>query len=480
MNPFFAKPQSTSDVGLKRAKTARLRREIFVLAWPAIMEMLLQTMVWNVDTAFMGRVGAEAVAAVGVGGMVYWTVLWAFGGLGAGVTAMVARAVGAGRPDAARAAASQALRLAFACGLAVSAAALVGGPRIVALTSLPESTRQLAVLYLRTLALGAPIYLPAIIAFSVIRSTGDTRTPMVITGLINLLNIVLAWFLVFGHGGLRPMGLAGSAIAAVTSQVLGAVVALTWLFASPRGIGLRPSHLFARGGSASELVRLSVPSGFESLLMDGARTMGTFFLTTLGSAAAAASYVAANAEAISYMPGYGFAVAAGILAGQKLGAGDEEGAREAVRQSLLIGMSIMGAFGLIFIAFPSVFVRIFTAEAGVVLMASQCLRVTGFAQPFMATTDILCGSLRGAGDTKTPLLITLGGAWALRVPLTFIFIVLLHLPVYYAWVAMLIEWSVRAFISIRVFRTGKWLKTRVRLDGSSAEPAGIADAAGKA
>ena len=453
--------------GLRRAEGARLRREIFLLAWPAILEMLLHTMVWNVDTAFMGRVGAEAVAAVGVGGMVYWTVIWAFGGLGTGVTAMVARAVGAGRSDAARGAAGQAIRLAFACGLAITLAALAGAPRILDLTRLPESTRHLGTIYIRIIAVGAPIYLPAMAALAVIRSTGDTRSPMVITGLINLTNIVLAWFLVFGHGGFRPMGVAGSAIAAVTSQIAGSVIALAWLFSAPRGLRLRPLDLFSKGGSAAELVRLSLPSGFESLMMDGARTMGTFFLTILGSAAAAASYVAANAEAVSYMPGYGFAVAAGILAGQKLGAGDEEGAREAVRQSLLVGMTVMGAFGLLFVAIPSAFIRIFTAEAGVVTMASQCLRITGFAQPFMATTDILCGSLRGAGDTKTPLLITLGGAWALRVPLTFLFIVLFHWPVYAAWVAMLIEWAVRAAISVRVFRAGRWLKTRVRLPSAT-------------
>ncbi len=477
MNPSLSKTQPIKEVGLRRAKLSRLRREIFFLAWPAIMELVLHTLVWNVDTAFMGRVGAEAVAAVGIGGMVYWTVIWAFGGLGTGVTAMVARAVGAGRQDAARASASQAIRLAFACGLAVGLAVLAGAPWILARTSLPESTRALGALYMRTVALGAPVYLPAIVALSVIRSTGDTRSPMVITGLINLTNIVLAWFLVFGHGGFRPMGVAGSAVAAVTAQVFGSVVALVWLFVAPRGIRLRPADLFARVGSAKELVRLSIPSGFESLMMDGARTVATFFLTTLGSAAAAASYISANAEAVSYMPGYGFAVAAAILAGQKLGAGDEEGAREVVKQCLLIGMVVMGGFGLLFIAVPSVFIRVFTAEAGVVLMASQCLRVTGFAQPFMATTDILCGSLRGAGDTKTPLLITLGGAWALRVPLTFIFIVLLRLPVYYAWVAMLIEWSVRAMISIRVFRTGRWLKTRVRLETAGAV---TAEAAGRA
>lgn len=176
---------------------------------------------------------------------------------------------------------------------------------------------------------------------------------MVITGLINLTNIVLAWFLVFGHGGFRPMGVAGSAVAAVTAQVFGSVIALVWLFVAPRGIRLRPADLFARVGSAKELVRLSIPSGFESLMMDGARTVATFFLTTLGSAAAAASYISANAEAVSYMPGYGFAVAAAILAGQKLGAGDEEGAREVVKQCLLIGMVVMGGFGLLFIAVPS-------------------------------------------------------------------------------------------------------------------------------
>ncbi|MHB8928774.1 MAG: MATE family efflux transporter [Bacillota bacterium] len=138
MNPSVSKTQPIEEVGLRRSKLSRLRREIFFLAWPAIMEMILHTLVWNVDTAFMGRVGAEAVAAVG-----------------------------AGRQDAARASASQAIRLAFACGLAVGLAVLAGAPWILARTSLPESTRALGALYMRTVALGAPVYLPAIVALSV-------------------------------------------------------------------------------------------------------------------------------------------------------------------------------------------------------------------------------------------------------------------------------------------------------------------------
>ncbi|HEY3315050.1 MAG TPA: MATE family efflux transporter [Bacillota bacterium] len=456
---------------VKNENVNRLRREIFLLAWPAIIELILHTLVWNVDTAFMGRVGADAVAAVGNGGQVYWTVIWAFGGLGTGVTALVARAIGAGRRDAATGSAAQALRLAFFCGLAVMVTAFLGAGRVMGLTSLPAATQASAATYIRILAMGAPVYLPAMIALSAIRATGDTRTPMFVTGLLNVVNIILAWGLVFGHFGNQPLGVIGSALAAVLAQVFGAGLALAWVFSPRCRLGLRLSQLTRGRGPSGELARLSLPSGVESLTMDTARTFGMFFVTALGSVASAASYVSMNAEAFSFMPGYGFAVAASILAGQKLGAGDEAGAKEAVRQCLVVGMAVMGGIGLFFLAVPSLFVRIFTGEPAVVRMASQCLRVAGFAQPLMAVTDILCGSLRGAGNTRTPLFITMGGAWLVRVPLTFVLVAWLKLPVYYAWVAMLADWGARAVVTFLVFRTGRWLKTRVRVGAPAPESA---------
>ncbi|MCL6580847.1 MAG: MATE family efflux transporter, partial [Firmicutes bacterium] len=296
---------------------AAVRREIIRLAWPAVVEMLLHMGIWMADVVMVGRLGASALGAVGVAGQIYWTLVPLCGSVGVALTAMVARRVGAGRSDEAAEVAGQGLTLAVAGGLLLAAGLWAGAPALFGLTELDAGTAALGVVYLRTVCLNAPLVVGGMALAGVVRAFGDTRTPMLVTVFANVLNVLAGYSLIFGKLGLPALGVRGSALAAVVAQSLGPLL-LAGLVASGR---VRARVAWRRFGrperrTAGRILRLALPAGLESMFVEGARMVGVLAISSLGALAVAGHEVTAVTESLSFMPGYGFAVAASILVGQ--------------------------------------------------------------------------------------------------------------------------------------------------------------------
>ena len=204
------------------------------------------------------------------------------------------------------------------------------------------------------------------------------------------------------------------------------------------------------------ILRLSIPAGLSNLLMDSARTLTIFFIASTGAITLASHQVASTAESLSFMPGYGFAIATSILTGQSLGRQQPDQAVRSARGAWILSGLVMGGMGLIFFLFPNLIVRLFTDDPTVIPLAAQCLRIAGLIQIPMATTEVFIGVLRGAGDTRTALKITAIGAWLIRVPLCYLAIFVWQLGLTAVWYIMLVEWSVRAVLLLRVFHRGHW------------------------
>ncbi len=437
------------------------RKEILALAWPAIMEMSLHMIAWIVDTAMVGRLGAAELSAVALGGQVYFSSAFVLGAVGVGVTALVARCKGENDLIGATHTTEHGLFLALSLGLLLTAIMLPNAHRIYALAGTEPAVTALGTSYVRTISMAALIYLPTMAANGAMRGLGDTRGPLMVTVVTNLVNVAGDYLLIFGHFGFPRLGVTGAAWALVAGKACGGILAL-YLLSRREDVRLRISHMIRPNSTTlKRIIRISVPVGVETILRDGARTISTFMIAAMGTVTLAAHQVTVTAESLSFMPGYGFAIAASIITGQSLGAGCAERAEEGTKEAWLLGLTIMSVMGLIFFIFPQQIIRLFTADPQVVELGSRCLRIAAFMQPFISTSDVFSGALRGAGDTRTAMYISAFGSWAIRVPLVLLGVYVLDLSLAGIWVIILIEIAVRALLARSVFQKGRWKQISV-------------------
>lgn len=443
-------------------RPGEIRRAVFRLAVPAVLEMILHMFMWVMDTALVGRLGSGPLAAAALGGQVFYTAVFVFGAVGVGAMALVARHSGARHREEASRAAGQAILLAFVLGMAGMFAVRSAAPWVFALATLSPDITALGMDYVRVLSLGTPLMVVILVANGVLRGRGDTKSPFYVTLLTNIIGPVLQYALIFGAGPFPRLGLYGAALAPVIAWVLGLIMALGIVFGVTGKPATTLAHVFSWAPRDMwRLARLSLPAAFESLLMDGARTANIAIIGVLGSSAIAANQIAATCESLSFMPGHGFAIASSIIAGQALGAGEPAYARRGAYESWRVAAGVMGLVGFTYVLFARAYVGLFTQEAPVLALGASALMVAGFAQVFVATTEVLTGALRGAGDTRTSMLITLLGTWLIRVPATFLVARRFGLGLQAVWVVMLVDWAIRAIFASVWFRMGKWEKVKV-------------------
>ena len=308
----------------------------------------------------------------------------------------------------------------------------------------------------------SPSFLASALMFlgmGALRGAGDTRTPMLVMVIVNVVNILVAWACIYGAGPIPALGVAGSAIGAAVARSIGGAIILGVLLRGKAGLRLRPSALRLDLVQARRILNIGIPAGIETLLMRFGQTAYAMVVAGLGTAAFAAHQLALTSESLSYMPGFGFAVAATTLVGQGLGARDPRRAEHGGYESLRLSIIVMAAMGVAFILFAPQFIGLFTSDPEVIELGIWPLRLVAFSQPALACAMVLFGGLRGAGDTRRTLLITGLGLWFVRVPLA----LLLAGPfgLIGAWVAMGLDINVRGLAMFLRYRSGRWKELRV-------------------
>lgn len=456
-------PAAPALTGPVTAPTRRaIRREVFRLAWPAILEMCLHMGVWMCDVAMVGRLGATALSATALSGQIFWGTMMLLWGLGIGVTSIVSRRVGEGNLREAARTGAQGLFVGLLAGLVGGAIIWVLAPSLFALTGLGPEVVATGTTYLRILTRAAPFLVLSTVMGGILRAHGDTRTPMLVVALVNTINVVGDYALIFGHFGLPALGVRGAAIASLTAQVIGAVVLAALLFGGALRVRLTVAAVFRPDWLIIvRILRLSIPASLESMFVDLARTVSVFAVASLGAVAVASHEVTCTTESLSFMPGYGFAIAATILVGQNLGAGQPERARATVAEAARIALWFMGSVGVLFLFFPRPLVSIFTNDPAIIDLAATCLRVSAFAQATMALHGVYSGALRGAGDTRTPMLISGITSWGFRVALTFVAIFVFDLGLPWVWGIMALDYALKLAWVAAAYRRGRWLRVTV-------------------
>ena len=445
---------------------------VLSLAWPAIVEQIMITMVQYVDTAMVGTLGSGATAAVGLTASTTWMFNGFLNAAAVGFSVQVAQHIGAGREREARSVTWQALKFVVLFGvlLAVLAAAL--SFPLPALLGAEKAIRADATVYFCIIGIALPFNFCSVMLSSILRCAGDMRTPMVLNLLINVFNIILNFLLiyptrpaaVFGVAVTLPgagLGVAGAALGSAFSMMIVSLLYLLVIFRGRRGplhISLKERFRFERACLRTAL-RLGMPVALERTLMSTANIVITGVISSIGTAAVAANHLAVTAESVSYMPAFGVASAGTTLVGQALGAKRKDLALRFSRITTYIGIMIMtlAGAGLFFLA-PQL-ISIFSTDPEVMALGAQVLRIVAFAEPLFAASIVVTGVLRGAGDAKVPFIISLITMWGVRITLSLLLAP--QLGLIGVWIAMAVELIVRGMIFMFRLYSNRWLNIQL-------------------
>jgi len=253
------------------------------------------------------------------------------------------------------------------------------------------------------------------------------------------------------------MGVQGAAVGTSAAFFVASLAILIILASGRLSVRLRIRDIFPLKISVvKRIFRLALPSGVEELLKSSSNLLVTFMLTGLGSTAYAAHQVALSVESISFMPGFGFAIAASILVGQNLGAGQPKEAEQSVWTAVKYAVLVMTTMGLIFFFFSRQVVSVFTNQQDVLDLAAQAIRIGAFEQTTLAVQMVLAGALRGAGDTRWPMYLAVIGNMVIRVPLVYVVLEVFHLGLAWVWVVTVLQWLILSLLVLWRFFKGRW------------------------
>lgn len=436
-------------------------RIVWSLAWPVIVTMLSESLVGLVDMLMVSRLGSQSVAAVGVGAQVLGGVSVTMTAVATGTLALVARMVGARRPREAERVLGQSITGAFLLALlAVVPVVLLARPLVHAFGT-EEAVADLGAAFVRIVMFSIPASSVIFVVASALRGAGDTRTPLLVGLVVNALNVLGNWVFIFGHAGFPAMGVRGSGLATTVAFGAGMLLALGLLARGRLRLRLRAEDLPPQPALLRRVLGIGTPAALEQLLMQ----VGFFVYLTLasryGTDALAAYFIGVRILAISFLPGFGFAAAAAALVGQSLGAGSPATAERAGWLATWMAVALMSATGVIAFAFAEPIARLFSDQPPVVDATVSFIHMLAIAQPLMAIDFTLGGALRGAGDTRFPLVTVLVAFFGCRLGYAWVVSSVLGLGLAWLWSSLLGDYVARVALKAWRFRGGAWKSIRI-------------------
>jgi multidrug resistance protein, MATE family len=443
--------------------TESMTRQVFRIAWPVVLENFLQTLLGLVNLWMIARIGVDAIAGAGNAQQYLMVGLAGLGAVGMGSSVLISHSIGAGDSRTAERVARQAVTLGLVFSLVLSLAGyFFAYPANLVLGVTPE-VAEIGAAYLRIIAGTSVGMVGMILMGAVIRGTGDSRTPMQITLVANVLSAAISYWLIFGGLGVEPLGVTGAAWGMGLARVAGAGI-LLWILVSGR-VRIR---LAGRAGWLPNLsvikrmLGIGLPSAAEQLLISGGFLVLTGIIAQLGTNVLAAHRIVFQFLSISGMLNMGFGVAATTLVGMQMGAKRPDLAEQVNWIAMRMGMAITSVALVAFWFFGEPLMLLFApGEPEVVHYGAQTLKVVAFAQPFFAISNIVSGSLRGAGDTRMPMYLAALGMWLIRLPGSYFFGLTLQLGLVGVYGATVLDAAFRSVLYVRRFQAKGWHKLDV-------------------
>lgn len=432
-------------------------KDVIFLAFPAVGEMILYMTLGVLDTIMVGQYGGNiSVSAVGLGTEIIYTFsnIFIAVGITIGITSLVARNYGAKNIKLAEEYATVGFFIGLVLSLLISCGLFYFSTNILKIAGAKDQVLTLGQTYIKFGSIGIFFTMLMSMLNGILRGYGNTKIPLLVSVLINIINLTLDWGLIFGHLGLPKWGVKGAAIATSTAQFFGFLFILIYIIFKSK-IKLRPkSLLHINRESPLRLLKLAIPSSMQEGAFSLSKLMGTFIIMHLGAISFAANQIAISIESLSFMPGWGFGVAATTLVGQKIGQKQFDKAKEYAYTCTILGVFTMFLCSLLFILAPRFLIMLFikSSEVEVIKLGTLCLMIASLEQVPMAVSMILGGALKGAGDTKTPFAISMFSNWIIRLPLMYYFIYVIKLSVVYAWWITTLQWVVDGLLVFLLFK----------------------------
>lgn len=442
-------------------KNRPLKRKILKLAWPTIIENILETTVGFVDSLMIAGVGLYAVGGVGIANAVINVYIAIFIALGIGTSSLISRSLGAENQGKARKVALQSLVLASIIGCLLGIISLVFGQQLLGLMGASAKTLNYSFQFLQLVGGSAIVISLMIILGSILRAAGDTKFPMKVGFVVNGINIALDLILISGWGPIPALGVRGSAIATVIARIIGIVLLYKTIQKSELAFSLKD---LLKNSSYSELLKLSLPAAMERLVMRLGQVVYFGFIVAIGAKTYSSHSIAGTIESLVYMPAYGLATAGSILTGNSIGKKDFKEAKDVAFITVWYGILILSFLGIFLFFGTPLIATLFTKDTEAIRQIVIALRIDAFNQPGLAASLILVGLLQGMGDTKSPLYSTAIGMWIIRILGIVVFCQLFNLGIAGVWISIGIDLYVRTIFLLYRYKANirKYMQNEVQ------------------
>ena len=441
--------------------TGNLNRAILLLAIPMVLEMVLESLFAVVDVLWVGRLGANAVATVGLTESLLALVFSIGIGLSMSTTAMVARRIGEKDPVDAAIAGAQAIFLGLLVSLAIGVPAFIFAPQLLRLMGASPEIVATGTGYARIALGGCGAIVMLFLNNAIFRGAGDAAIAMRLLWVSNILNLILDPCLIFGLGPFPRLGVTGAALATFSGRSIGVLYQFYRLMKGSERIRIPPSLLRLNPRVMWRLIRVSLTGILQFAIANTSWIALVRIVSIFGAAALAGYTIAIRIVIFVILPSWGLSNAAATLVGQNLGAGHPQRAEQAVWRTGLYNMLFLGIIGVVFIFTATPLVSLFTHDPAVVPLAASALRILSYGNIAYAYGMVMLQSFNGAGDTVTPTIVNFFGFWVLEIPLAWWLALHQGLRSTGVFVSIVIAQAAVALAGILLFRRGKWKKQKI-------------------
>lgn len=429
---------------------------ILALSLPAIIEMALNTMLGVSDTIMLGQlINASAIVSVGYSNQIMFMLIFTFSAFNTGAVALIARAYGEKDFTKLRHVAEQNMIINMIMGLLILLLSWSIKDVIFRIYDITPEVYNNALVYYKIILVGI---VPMFLSFSfaaILRGSGDTKTPMYVTGVVNVLNIIGNYVLITGFGPFPEMGIAGAAWATSISRLIASFIYIYKLYIKDSKLRLRVKFAFDKK-IIKPLFRISWPGAVEQGFMQLAFVVIGVIIAALSTEEESLFRILIQIESLSFMPAVGISIAAATLVGKSLGEEDVDKATEVGFASAFLGVAWGFVIGIVFIIIPNWLILAFTKEAYIVTIGVPVMIFLAINQPGLNFQIVMGGALRGAGDTRVLMILTMVRLWGLFVPLSYLFIITFEAGVVGLWYAEIISIFAFAAVVFYRFKSQKW------------------------
>ncbi len=434
----------------------KLSRAILLLSIPAVLEMVMESIFVIADIFFVSRLGADAVATVGITESMI-TIIYAIAiGLGTATTSMVSRRIGEKHNEEASRTAFQAIMTGLLVSLLIGVPGAFFAEKLLGLMGASHNITQNMSGYTRIMLGGNVVIMMLFIINAIFRSAGDAAVAMKVLWIGNIINIILDPCFIFGLGPFPQMGVTGAAVATTIGRGTAVMVQFYLLFFGKKRIQLSVKQLSLDFRIMLKLLRLSIGSIGQYLVSTSSWIALVRIISVFGSEVVAGYTIAIRIIGFTLLPSWGISNAASTLVGQNLGAKKPDRAEKAVWVTGWINMILLGTIGLILIIFPGFFIRLFISDENVIKSGILGLRIISIGFIAYGLGMVLVNSFNGAGDTSTPLKINIFTFWMVEIPLAYILAIRAGMQEEGVFIAIVFAESLMTLIAWLVFRRGKW------------------------